>query len=163
METALRLVAFYINRLIFVSLLLLTAAALWRIDLHHSAAAAVLNHFVCAQWHYSIINNNAQRADRKMPFSASCRPVFVLSNGVLTFVVCHVVDFCDFFKVGQICIERVPLHGFLPVSRTPRHAYRCAASLAGFPLACQSCLILRSLSVSAASGRVFHQTVCSNP
>ena len=83
-----------------------------------------------------------------MPFSASCRPVFVLSNGVLTFVVCHVVDFCDFFKVGQICIERVPLHGFLPVSRTPRHAYRCAASLAGFPLACQSCSILRSLVYS---------------
>ena len=88
-----------------------------------------------------------------MPFSASCRPVFVLSNGVLTFVVCHVVDFCDFFKVGQICIERVPLHGFLPVSRTPRHAYRCAASLAGFPLACQSCSILRSLGRD--SGRVF--------
>ena len=81
-----------------------------------------------------------------MPFSASCRPVFVLSNGVLTFVVCHVVDFCDFFKVGQICIERVPLHGFLPVSRTPRHAYRCAASLAGFPLACQSCSILSSVN-----------------
>src|SRR5512139_3845870 len=80
-----------------------------------------------------------------MPFSASCRPVFVLSNGVLTFVVCHVLDFCDFFKVGQIYIERVPLHDFLPVSRTPRHAYRCAASLAGFPLACQSCSILRSL------------------
>ena len=88
-----------------------------------------------------------------MPFSASCRPVFVLSNGVLTFVVCHVVDFCDFFKVGQICIERVPLHGFLPVSRTPRHAYRCAASLAGFPLACQSCSILRSLGNVYIGGR----------
>ena len=83
-----------------------------------------------------------------MPFSASCGSVFVLSNGLLTFVVCHVVDFCDFFKVGQIYIERVSLHGFLPVSRAPRHAYRCAASLAGFPLACQSCSILRSLCVS---------------